>query len=75
MRTAMHSAKLDASPRLRRVLDVLGDGQEHTTYEILHQAQVCAVNSIVAELRCNGYDIVCARRKDRFYYQLKGEPK
>lgn len=66
----MHAASITSSERLQRVLAVLEDGEEHTTYEILHQAQVCAVNSIVAELRTNGYHIDCRRRADRFYYQL-----
>lgn len=67
----MHAASEKNSERLQRVMKVLKDGEEHTTYEILHQAQVCAVNSIVAELRVNGHAITCQRRKDRFYYQLK----
>ncbi len=69
----MHAARLEKSPRLQRVLEVLSDGQAHTTYEIVQQAQVCAVNSIVAELRQNGYSIDCRRRADRFYYQLMKE--
>lgn len=67
----MHAAALGSSPRLRRVLDVLGDGLEHSTYEVLHRAQVCAVNSIVSELRANGCEISCRRRADRFYYRLE----
>ena len=55
----MHAARLDQSPRLQRVLATLADGQEHTTRDILKAAQVCAVNSTVAELRANGFRIVC----------------
>ena len=68
----MHAARWDRSDRLRRVIEVLADGREHTTYEIVHAAQVCAVNSIVAELRANGYRIACQRRGDRWYYRLEG---
>lgn len=68
----MHAARLDHSDRLRRVLEVLSDGREHTTHEIVHAAQVCAVNSIVAELRANNYLIACQRRGDRWYYRLEG---
>lgn len=69
----MHAARVDRSERLQRVFKVLADGREHTTYEIVHAAQVCAVNSIVAELRANGYRIHCARRGDRWYYRLEEE--
>ena len=69
----MNAARLAKSERLQRVLRVLADGQEHSTYEIVHAAQVCAVNSIVAELRDNGFKIACARRGDRWFYRLEGQ--
>lgn len=56
---AMHAARLDHSPRLQRVADLLADGREYSTREISRQADVYAVNSIVAELRANGYDVQC----------------
>ena len=56
---AMHAAKLAQSSRLQRVLHVLLDGREHSTQEIVLAAQVCAVNSIIAELRANGFTIHC----------------
>lgn len=55
----MNAARLDSSPRLRRVLDFLSDLREHTTRDIVVGAHVCAVNSCVAELRANGFDIAC----------------
>ena len=55
----MHAARLDRSDRLRRVLDVLEDGQEHSTLDLVMLARVCAVNSIVSELRMNGCFIAC----------------
>lgn len=55
----MHAARLDHSPRLQRVADLLADGREYTTREISRQADVFAVNSIMAELRANGYDVRC----------------
>ena len=55
----MHSASLESSPRLQRVLDLLLDGHERSTLEIAMGAQVCAVNSCVAELRHNGFRINC----------------
>jgi hypothetical protein len=50
---------------------VLSDGREHSTLEIIQSAQVCAVNSIVAELRANGCDIRCQRRGDTWFYRRR----
>jgi hypothetical protein len=65
----MHAASLESSDRLRRVADLLADGQEHTTLDIIAGAQVCAVNSIISELRRNGMEITCRREAGRWYYQ------
>ena len=56
----MNSADWRESPRLQRVLAALrrADG-ELTTREIVVEADVCAVNSCVAELRDGGFDIRC----------------
>ena len=54
----MHAATIDNSPRLRRVLEYLRGGPR-TTLQIVRACGVCAVNSAVAELRCNGFDIAC----------------
>ena len=61
----MHAASLERSARLRRVRDLLADGREHSTLDIVREAQVCAVNSIVAELRANGLDITCRQERRR----------
>lgn len=66
----MHAARLTRSERLRRVLAVLQDGEEHSTRDLIAAAHVCAVNSIVAELRANGATIGCERRGDVWYYRL-----
>lgn len=52
----MNSTKIEKSPRLQRVLEVLRHSA-CTTREIIERAHVCAVNSCIAELRDNGYDI------------------
>lgn len=57
----MHHATLKTSPRLRRVYALLSDGGPHTTREIIQEAGVCAVNSIIAELRANDINIDCQR--------------
>ncbi len=67
----MHAARLARSARLRRVHALLLDGQEHSTLDIVNAAQVCAVNSIIAELRANGSNIVCTRRGDVWYYRME----
>ena len=65
---ALKAAHLATSPRLQRVADLLADGREHATMEIVQAAQVCAVNSIVAELRANGLEILCRRCGDVWVY-------
>lgn len=65
----MHSAKIDRSRRLQRVDALLADGNEYSTMQIVHTAQVCAVNSIIAELRDNGRAIACRRDKHIWYYR------
>jgi hypothetical protein len=58
-RPKMHYAALDSSPRLQRLYALLSDGQEHTTFDIISRARICAVNSAVSELRRNGKAIKC----------------
>jgi hypothetical protein len=53
----MHTAKVETSQRLQRVLAVLDRGGWWSTRGIMYAAHVCAVNSCVAELRANGYRI------------------
>jgi hypothetical protein len=70
----MHAASIEKSERLGRVLDLLSQGGEFSTLDIIRQANVCAVNSIVAELRQNGFDIDCKRRGDKWLYRLSNRP-
>jgi hypothetical protein len=67
----MNAASIEKSARLGRVLDLLSQGGEFTTLDIIRQAEVCAVNSIVAELRQNGFDITCQRRGEKWFYTLE----
>lgn len=53
----MKAAKLETSDRLQRVYELLKRGGEYSTMEIVQQARVCAVNSIIAELRANGVPV------------------
>ncbi len=70
----MKAASVDQSPRLQRVLRVLEDGRPHSTRDLVVSADVCAVNSCIAELRANGYLIDCRRRPGptgpTWFYQL-----
>ena len=74
----MHAATLARSPRLQRVLEVLRDGAEHSTQDLVLTAQVCAVNSIIAELRANGCVITCRQAPGEhgrvWLYRLSREP-
>jgi hypothetical protein len=66
----MNAAALAKSERLQRVYNLLRDRREHSTMEIIQVANVCAVNSIISELRANGKTIRCQRRGDVWYYRL-----
>lgn len=71
----MHAAQLSKSARLKRVLKALTEadkkGEALSTMQIIEQAKVCAVNSIVAELRANGYPISCKRDNGCWFYKLE----
>lgn len=66
----MKAARLSSSSRLQRVLKVLKDRKSHSTMNIIKQANVCAVNSIVSELRHNGVAIQCSRKGDKWFYKI-----
>jgi hypothetical protein len=70
MGDAMNSANIEKSDRLQRVYKLLSKGGEFTTLDIIYKAGVCAVNSIVSELRANGYNIKCERRANKWFYRL-----
>lgn len=67
----MNHANIESSDRLQRVAQVLAQGGEFSTLEIIKKANVCAVNSIVSELRQNGYDISCERRGEKWFYRME----
>jgi len=66
----MNAANFEKSDRLQRVYKLLKKGGEYTTLDIIQRAGVCAVNSIVSELRQAGYQITCQRRADKWFYRL-----
>lgn len=67
----MNAANIESSDRLARVADLLAQGGEFSTLDIIKKANVCAVNSIISELRQNGYEIHCERRGERWFYKLE----
>jgi biotin operon repressor len=69
----MNAATLDTSDRLQRVYKLLSKGGEYTTLDIIQKAGVCAVNSIISELRQNGYEIDCQRRANKWFYRMKND--
>lgn len=65
----MHAASLEKSKRLKKVDDLLSDLRPRSTLEIIQQAGVCAVNSVISELRRNGRIINCHRHEGNWYYR------
>lgn len=56
----MNQANLQTSPRLRRALEVLQQSPEGvTTRQWIERANICACNSVAAELRANGIKVEC----------------
>ena len=70
----MHAAKLDKSDRLKRTVKAMVHarerGAELSTRGIMREANVCAVNSVISELRANGFNITAKRRGKYWYYSL-----
>ncbi|MEM7751767.1 MAG: hypothetical protein AAF230_00040 [Pseudomonadota bacterium] len=77
----MNYGRLKTSPRLQRALRALQRAEgEISTMELSRRARICAVNSVVAELRANGAEIRCrkghdANKRMRFFYTLVKSPK
>jgi hypothetical protein len=70
----MHYAKISKSKRLQRTLRVLSDGQEHSTRDIIRAADVCAVNSVISEIRRNGIPVRSCVKGGIWFYRI-GEGK
>lgn len=77
----MHAARLSHSPRLQRTLAALEARRGWmSTRTLLRRANICAVNSVVAELRENGVAIECEQRVTksgarRWFYRLADGPE
>lgn len=71
-RGRMHYARLEASPRLQRLLAVLRRGGWWSTRALVTEADVCAINTAIDELRANAIAIEtrCTGR-GKWEYRLK----
>ena len=75
----MHHARLSKSSRLQRCLRAL---KRHpngiSTRGLIREAGICAVSSVISELRANGAEIDCRRMKSltgvRHIYTLRKSP-
>jgi len=65
----MNHAPFD-SPRLQRCYAALREYGELSTLDLIRIANVCAVNSCVAELRANGISVNCRRAEGKWLYKL-----
>ena len=68
----MHFAKLDKSDRLQRVYNLLRQEGSQTTMDIIQKAGVCAVSSIISEMRAQGIIIDCEPIKRGVYKYTLG---
>jgi len=66
----MNSRNVETNETLQRVGRLLLTRRRLSTLDIVQGARVCAVNSIIAELRDNGWRIHCERSGRNFYYTL-----
>lgn len=66
----IHFARYENSYRLQRFLELMLDGQKHTTLDIIHATDICAVNSAACELRENGFHLECIQKTRPAIYQL-----
>ncbi len=75
----MHSARLDRSPRLQRLLAALKTRDELTSMELLVEARIVGLSAAVSELRANGAIVDCrqttrAGGEPVWLYRLVAEP-
>ena len=74
-----HSGTLERSVRLNKMLCMLQDHADHTTFELSFKANDMAVHSTIADLRKNGKNISCKYshmtedRRKVYNYRLDAE--
>jgi hypothetical protein len=69
----IHAASLETSARLQRVYSLLRKGAEYSTRDIIQRANVCAVNTIAAELKACGVPMKCRRDGKVYFYSIQQE--
>ena len=63
-----HAAKFENSPRLQRAARYLADGKWRSTRRISRNANVMAVNSVMYELKVNGFWYEQEKRSNGYHY-------
>jgi biotin operon repressor len=71
----MNAARYANSDRLQRAVRYLSDGKWHSTMDIIKAANICAVNSVMSELRENGFSIQSECNARVWYYRLAGQAR
>jgi len=67
----MNAAKIDKSSRLQIVAKALRKSRKPlSTRDLIIKTGMCAINSIISELRQNGYVIECKRSGSAWYYWM-----
>ena len=74
----MKAANYKKSPRLQKLLQVMRDGEERSTYQLMMATGSVAVSTNISELRAQGAQIACRveRRNGKrvWLYTLQREP-
>lgn len=65
-----HYRNIETNEDLQRAHKLLSDGKWHSTRAVIRGAHVCAVNTVVDELRKNGFDIQHRQVSTRHEYRL-----
>jgi hypothetical protein len=62
-----HMGKISTSKAQQRILDVLADGKEHTTYQLCLEAEVTNPAGWLSELKAQGFHFIkrCLGKSER----------
>lgn len=75
MESKIKAANFETSPRLQRFWRLLKDGQWHSTREIAIKCEIYHAGTAAAEMRKNGFDVVCVclgkTKQKRMLYKYK----
>ena len=68
----IRAAHIETSPRLQRLMRYLKTQADWvSTWELVHNVNLCAVNTAISELRANNIDVECRKVRNGVYqYRL-----